>query len=319
MISALTLLATLAEPPPAETPCPTGDVVGWVVTISQTTRSRVRGDPPFVTRTRGTRSLLQSADLLCEGDLVRNPSNSLVLVKLRIGGRASEVRAGAPPFRVERPGWVEWIGDRADSLEEAIRRYNQSRRRLSPTGVRGAGFPVGECITSPLAAEGAENFVATDLKVRLGWMCSKPSAGYVVTIKSGGFTKQQFTVEPLFSFDPALQCTKGCTVSVSPANAPDTVIFDAPISVRFRLQGVVRDARSGGDDEAISAGVRLIERGSGYGLLGASLLWDRGCTVPAAAVATSELYNLKSPELVCGADANQLPRTIPVRARARRN
>ena len=304
MIEAVAMLAGFAAPAPAVAPCPPAEVAGWVVTIRSADRTPSRGTAPFVTTPTGARTVLHAADVLCDGDVVRNPSGSALVVKIRIAGKVSELRPGAPPFKIVRPGWLERVTESAQHLFDTVRRYNRSTRSLSPTGVRGA-HPLG-CTTSPMAADGATNFVTSEVRLRLAWNCPQAGTRYSVTVVTPEATHKLFTDRPQFSLNAKKICPLGCTVSVAPLDSPSSNILHAPIRI-LQPSEVPRDIASlpeGG------GGAELIEKGPGWRLMGASLLWERGCKVPAAALAARDLYNLKNPEAVC-ADA---PRTS-VRAR----
>lgn len=294
MIEPLAMLASLAAPAPAAAPCPSADVAGWVVTIRSAGRRPSRGTAPFVTTLKGTRAVLHAADILCDGDVVRNPSGSALVVKIRIAGKVSELRPGAPPFKIARPGWLERFGESAQGLLDSVRRYDQSRRSLSPTGVRGV-HPLG-CTTSPIAGDGATNFVTSDVKLRLAWECPNIDSRYSVTITTPKVTYDLVTDRPQLRLDANKLCPAGCTVSVAPIGSPSTSILHAPIRV-LESSEVPRDVARLPDGGA--AGAELIEKGPGWRLMGASLLWERGCKVPEAALAARDLYNLTNPEAVC--------------------
>jgi hypothetical protein len=277
----------------ADPPCTATTSAGWVAALERT-RSGGRARP---TRTSadGSTHAIESADLLCAGDLIRNPPNSAFIVRLRLGGRELILRPGQPPHRIAPPGWLAAAGDQLGRVLDALGSYAQTRRSLATTGVRG---PEGECQVSPAARGLSDNYIVADVPIRIAWNCPDSGREVRATVASRGRVRVLRLSGNVLTLDVARDCPVDCTLVISAA--PGVMARERLIAVpRDRLALEVAQALRSGPAASALEGARLVEGVRPWRLLGASLLWGSACRIPAAAVASSTLYGLQDPERFC--------------------
>lgn len=287
-------LAAAADP--ADPPCTAATSAGWVAGLERTRG----GGPARPTRTSadGVTRAIEPADLLCAGDLIRNPADSAFTVRLRLGDRDSTVRPGAPPHRVSSPSWLAAAGGQLGRILDVLGAYPQTRRSLATTGARGAD---GECRVSPAARGLVDNLVVPDVPIRIAWNCGGPGREVRATLTSRGRVSMLPVAGNVLTLDVARHCPASCTLLISSVDG-DVIARERLVVVqRDRLAPELSQALRSGPGAGAMHGARLVEGERSWRLLGASMLWANACGVPAAAVASSTLYGLQDPERLCDA------------------
>lgn len=288
----------LASAAPADSPCTVRTNAGWVASLD---RVGVGTSQPTRTNAQGATRPLQRADVLCEGDLIRNPRGSGIVVRMNFGGQLSSLSPGESPHRVTRPNWLSRNFARLQNILGALGSYRQDRRALAPTGVRG---PNRGCIVSLSARNRGANYVLADVPVRFAWRCPPGEHGQRAAIVVADGRTQSFNLSAdVFAIDVARDCPTSCIVTITSTSS--RIILEATLVRIGRDQLPSSFARLSLDDAAVAAaaGVQLVESERPWRLLGASLIWRSACAVPPAAVAAAAIYGVEDPEIFCDDDA----------------
>jgi len=290
MIWNLALIAAAQHPGAL---CSPTTSAGWVASIESIRGSRT--DVPSVLGRDGVPRPLMPAQLICEGDVVRNPAGSSVVLRLRLSRRLITLPPGSPPYRVAAPGWIDRAGNLARNIADAFEGYRQSRNALSTAGVRGSEL---NCIVSPTSRGRADNYVLAEVPIRISWKCGPGTQAFHVTIRSGGSRREFETNSGLLTLDVLRDCPEACSISVSDHLFRSVV--DERLTV-LRAEQVPGNFSLAEPSPAVSAlaGARLVTREDPWRLLGASLLWKSACDIPAAAIAANLAYGLGDPEMFC--------------------
>ena len=303
-----------ASPPVHIIPCSAPDAVaqmGGTAPVDPSVHALVgrnaaaRPEPKLV-RIGFDPETLRGVQFFCADDQILNPIASGRVVILIIDGKPVRFEPSPKAQSIVAPVWWSRIASLPEQIRHLFGGHDDGYHRFKDAILRGygdgateVGTAGGLCWLVPGVSTTRDNFVLeTEQVVHIGFSCAPGTPLPHLTVTSRTGRRPLMLVDSAVSVSLARDCVRRCEVAVSGADGAALAIVRLLPVLRTTLD---REDAALLDDPGPMGGAVLglrLYKQPDWALGGASMLWSRACTLPAAAGVAAPAYHV-APEVFC--------------------